>query len=332
MDFKLNKSDYYLILAYFSVVMPLSLMDYYNYDNKTELFAEVICFALSDIACLIGIVGWIFPRYLPQRKYFHLLFWSIIYFTIIGHIFINTYCYFSASCTGNWFSLKAAYAGLSNVSSNFAILGVMVLGKKLYDSQLNYLKVEKEKKESELLRLNSQLDPHFLFNNLNTIDSLIDTDPSGAKVYLNKLSQLYRYLIASKEQEVVELEEELDFVQNYIYLIQSRFGETFQFEIDNQLSDDEPIFIPPGALQTLLENTVKHNQANPKKPIFCKITISEKGIEVSNNLVPKKSGVDSTGTGLKNLQSRYQLLTDKAIQIIKNEHFTVALPLIKQVA
>ena len=218
-------------------------------------------------------------------------------------------------------SPRALYQGLLFVIESFTIPGIFLLGKKLYDAQTHFLEMEKEKKESELLRLNAQIDPHFLFNNLNTIDSLIDTNPSGAKIYLNKLSRLYRYLISTKDQEVVELEEELGFAQNYIYLIQSRFGNAYQFNIQQNNTNQELHFIPPGALQTLLENIVKHNQPSPKNPIKSTIIIKEHTIEVSNNLSLGVKEVDSTGTGLNNLKSRYKLLIDKEITISTNGDF-----------
>ena len=143
--------------------------------------------------------------------------------------------------------------------------------------------------------------------------------------------QLYRYLISTKDQEVVELEEEIEFAQNYIYLIQSRFGNAFQFELNMEGINKAPIFIPPGALQTLLENIVKHNQPRPNQPVKSSISLKKDTIEVSNNLSIKTEEVDSTGTGLANLKARYQLLVDKEIEISTNGYFTVALPLIKQV-
>lgn len=228
-------------------------------------------------------------------------------------------------------SFNAMYQGLVLVTESFTIPGLFLLGKKLYEAQLNFIQLEKEKKESELLRLSSQIDPHFLFNNLNTIDSLIDTNPVAAKTYLNKLAQLYRYLISTKDQEVVELEEEIEFAQNYIYLIQSRFGNAFQFEVNTIGMNKELIFIPPGALQTLLENIVKHNQPRPNQPVKSSISLKENTIEVRNNLSIKTENVDSTGTGLANLKARYKLLVDKEINITTNDYFTVALPLIKQV-
>lgn len=330
MDFKLTKSDLYLILAYFAIAIPVACFDYADYDDKMVLFYETIFMVIMDSFCAYVIIYNIFPYFFPKKQYVQLMAVSVLFLWITGYFGINIYCLWE-SCKGNTWSLKASYAGLNLVIESFAILGLILLGKKLSDAQVNFLKMEKEKKESELLRLNAQIDPHFLFNNLNTVDSLIDTNPKAAKIYLNKLSQLYRYLISTKDQEVVELTEEIEFAQNYIYLIQSRFGDAFQFELNMEGMQKEPIFIPPGALQTLLENIVKHNQPRPNQSVISKITLKKDTIEVSNNLSIKTENVDSTGTGLANLKARYKLLIDKEINITTNSYFTVTLPLIKQV-
>jgi len=206
------------------------------------------------------------------------------------------------------------------------MLATIMLGKKMFDLQLHVANMEKEKRTAELSFLKAQIDPHFLFNNLNTVDALIDKDPQSAKTYLHKLAQLYRYLVSSKDQEVVLLDEELAFAKNYIYLIEERFGKAYQFDIQNEHPRPEEVWIPPGALQTLLENIVKHNQGNHTDPIITTIFIDEKNIIVSNDKRPKKGSVDSTGTGLQNLRARYKLLTDLEIKINSGERFTVELP------
>lgn len=328
MNFKFTKTDLYLILIYYALVIPITMMDYADYENKIDLVYETIVMITSDMACILGIIYFIFPKFFPKKKYVLLLLSSVAYLFLMGLVFINIFC-FLKTCKGNPMSLRGIYNGITILTDSFATLGIMILGKKLFEAQLNFANLEKEKKESELKRLTSQVDPHFLFNNLNTVDSLIDTNPKVAKIYLNKLSQLYRYLISTKDQDVVELEEELEFVKNYIYLIESRFGNAFQFEILNKKTNEELTFIPPGALQTLLENIVKHNQPSSSKPIKGVILINDGAIIIRNNLNIKKEKVDSTGTGLENLKARYKLLTDKEVSIEINDFFKVTLPLIK---
>lgn len=330
MKFKFSKTDLYLILAYYLLVIPISLMEYSTDDNKMVILYDTISMVVFDLACLFGVIYIIFPRFFLKKQYVLALLSSLLYLIFLGALFINIYCYVN-DYKGNPMSINATIQGLIYIAESFATLGIMILGKKLFEAQLNFVNLEKEKKESELKRLTSQVDPHFLFNNLNTVDSLIDTNPKAAKVYLNKLAQLYRYLISSKDQDVVELEEELEFVKNYIYLIESRFGKAFQFQIINQQTPNTLTFIPPGALQTLLENIVKHNQPTSTKSIKGVIFIKKETIEISNNLNIKKDNVDSTGTGLTNLKARYELLTDKEILIETSDFFKVTLPLIQVV-
>lgn len=329
MNFKFNKTDKYLILVYYAFAIPLSCVDYADYDNKWQLVWEVFISLIFDVSTVYIIVFILFPKYFFQKRYvtfFGLM--SVLLFTV-GYVWLNSYC-LVANCTGDKLSVEFMYAGFVIVVESVGILTSVLIAKKFYDAQLYYSQLEKEKKENELRFLKSQIDPHFLFNNLNTVDSLIDTDPKAAKIYLNKLSKLYRYLISSKDMEVVPLEEELAFAQNYIYLIESRFGDAFQFEIKNRVGE-EAYLIPPGALQTLLENIVKHNQAGSENPIKTTIEIDENSIVIINNLRAKKRKPDSTGTGLSNLKMRYKLLIDKGLEVESNENYRVKLPSIKQV-
>lgn len=107
----------------------------------------------------------------------------------------------------------------------------LLLTKKFYEGQSQILKIEKQQKENELKLLRSQIDPHFLFNNLNTLDSLIDSDSEKAKEYINRLSLIYRYLIQTKDAEVMELQSEIQFAENYIFLIETRFGNDYKFTV-----------------------------------------------------------------------------------------------------
>ena len=330
MDFKITKSDIYLFLLFFGFAIPVGLVDYADYDRLMDLFWETILYVVFTSMSTYLIVYVFFAKFFPRKQFLFLLLSTTLLLIVLGIAWINALCYF-VSCKGDPMSLNYIYYGFVSQVDNVGIIAAILLGKKLFDTQVHIAKVEKEKKESELRFLKSQIDPHFLFNNLNTVDSLIDKDPKAAKLYLNKLAALYRYLISSKDHEVVTLEEELEFARNYMYLIESRFGDAYQFEIINELDEEFPMLIPPGALQTLLENIVKHNQANSNTPIRSQIRISDKGIEVSNDLKPKNQKVDSTGTGLVNLKTRYKLLTDKDIQIIKDQLFTVKLPMIKLV-
>jgi len=221
-------------------------------------------------------------------------------------------------------------SGLDTSLENAGILLGLFLGKKFYDAQLDIQKGEQAMKENELRLLKSQIDPHFLFNNLNTVDSMIDSNPVLAKQYLNRLAKLYRYLITIKDDEVVPLEDELNFAKDYIFLLEQRFGEAYIFELENNASEDD-LLIPPASLQTILENVVKHNIGNKNKPIIAKIKIDNRSVVVSNNINLKTDQKYSNGTGLKNLIARFKLLTEEPIIIDSTETYSISLPILKSV-
>lgn len=191
--------------------------------------------------------------------------------------------------------------------------------------------LEMEKLTMELNLLKSQINPHFLFNNLNALDDLIDRDTKQAKEYLHRLSKMLRYSISSMENDVVTLQEEWNFIDDYIYLIEERFGKAYQFEKVKEVDRLEHYLIPPASLQSLIENVVKHNQGSIHDPLKTTITLNESGITVSHPKRIKKVGVNSLGTGLKNIKSRYRLLTNKEIEMVDTDVFSVTLPLISEV-
>lgn len=177
--------------------------------------------------------------------------------------------------------------------------------------------------------LQNQVNPHFLFNSLNVLGSLIEMDVSKAKVFTRELSLFYRDLLMFKDRDIISLKEEIDFVKRYIYLQQIRFGEALQVEIAaNEKIDGKVI---PLSLQALVENAIKHNEISQANPLNIVIAISDDyELVVENNLQPKTLLEETSKTGLQNLAGRYRFLTGKEMVITKNNHyFRVSLPLIQ---
>ena len=176
--------------------------------------------------------------------------------------------------------------------------------------------------------LQNQVNPHFLFNSLNVLGSLIDLDVPKAKVFTRELSLFYRDLLMFKDRDIISLKEEIDFVKRYIYLQQIRFGEALQVEIiANEKIEGKVI---PLSLQALVENAIKHNEISQANPLNIVIAISDDyELIVENNIQPKTILEESSKTGLKNLAGRYEFLTGKAMVVTKNGgYFRVSLPLI----
>ncbi len=178
--------------------------------------------------------------------------------------------------------------------------------------------------------LKNQLDPHFLFNSLNVLTSLIDENPKSAQKFTTALSKVYRYVLEQKNKELVTVGEELDFAKTYMSLLKMRFEDSIVFEIPEHISNSE-LKVVPLSLQLLLENAVKHNMVTTSKPLHIKIFESNGALVVENNLQPKQIVKKSSGVGLNNIKQRYELLTDKRVFINqKADRFAVAIPMLSK--
>jgi LytS/YehU family sensor histidine kinase len=176
--------------------------------------------------------------------------------------------------------------------------------------------------------LKNQVDPHFLFNSLNTLDGLIGMDTDKAHEYVQHLSQVFRYAISNKE--IMYLKEELNFTESYAHLMKIRYGENFQiqYDIDEKY---KTWYIMPISLQLLVENAVKHNVISTKYPLVLTIeTTSNDTIRVRNAIQLKKEAEQGEGIGLANLRERYELLFQKEVSITMTDVFCVEIPLIKE--
>jgi two-component system LytT family sensor kinase len=174
--------------------------------------------------------------------------------------------------------------------------------------------------------LKSQLNPHFLFNNLNTLSGLIQQDQSIANDFLKEMSDMYRYILKTTDKEVVPLKDELQFAENYSRLLKKRFGAAFNYSIE--VSDLDYV-LPPISLHLLLENIVKHNRIDDAYPMNFTIKQRENYLSVEN-IINSKKNVDSTNKGLHILAEQYKFLTKKTIVITQEEKlFQVKLPLLK---
>ncbi len=192
------------------------------------------------------------------------------------------------------------------------------------------LENEHLKSENLLVQLSSlknQLNPHFLFNSLNTLSWLINEDKEKSQRYLQKLSQVLRYSLSMQEQSLVPLKEELTLVDSYIFLLQIRFGNNLQI-IKN--IEDVQFKIPPLSLQLLIENAIKHNVISTASPLSIWIELRDNVLIVRNTHKPKPNS-EGTGIGLVNLNERFKILASQEVEIEQNEkEFKVVLPLIAE--
>ena len=176
--------------------------------------------------------------------------------------------------------------------------------------------------------LKNQLDPHFLFNSLNVLTSLIEENPKNAQKFTTSLSKVYRYVLEQKSKELVTVDEELKFAKTYMSLLKMRFEDSIIFTMPEKALNPESKVVPL-SLQLLLENAVKHNMVTSSKPLHIKIYEDQGHLIVENNLQPKQIVKKSTGVGLNNITQRYGLLTNKKVDIYKEAtRFAVAIPIL----
>ncbi|WP_181193730.1 sensor histidine kinase [Pontibacter ummariensis] len=201
---------------------------------------------------------------------------------------------------------------------------------KLQEELLRSEQLQKESYKAQFESLKSQIDPHFLFNSLNILGALIYKEPGKAVQFLRQLSKVYRIVLDSNKEQTVPLRTELELVQAYAFLLQTRFGHNLHIQIDvpPEMKDYE---LPPTALQMLVENAIKHNGYNSEAPLTIKIYAMGQNLIVANNLQPRLEKQSSSKVGLQNIINRYNYLTDKQVEISQTTNeFIVKLPLLKE--
>jgi hypothetical protein len=191
------------------------------------------------------------------------------------------------------------------------------------ESLIHSEKLKKERAESQYEALRNQVNPHFLFNSLNSLTALVHKDPDKAVKFISEFSRIYRYVLEVNNKVVVELSKELDFLQSYFFLQQIRFGENLKVEI-NVPGDRLPQLVPPLSLQLLAENAIKHNEISAMHPLHIFITLENDQLVMKNNLRPRDEPVYSTGIGLQNLRSRYEAISEKLPEFYASGNFYVA--------
>jgi len=268
----------------------------------------------------------------PKKRFFVGLF-AIIIYSVLAYAIVQTSMYFIflGGVPKNYFAWM-----LNQVLFILPISPVIAFTFTSIGFFKNWKKsvINEQKLETEMLRykyesLQNQINPHFLFNSFNVLTEIIDEDKNLAKEFVQKMSGLYRYVLESREKELVTLSEEVEFIKKYLFLLETRFENKLQFSIN--INNYKNKYIVPMALQLLVENAVKHNVASSKKVLNVEIYEKENSIVVSNNIQAKNTLENSTKTGLKNLKQQYEFFTIKNILIEKKGgNFIVEIPLLEK--
>ena len=196
------------------------------------------------------------------------------------------------------------------------------------DNQVKEQKIIAGTASAKFESLKNQLDPHFLFNSLNVLSSLIEENPENAQKFTTSLSKIYRYVLEQRDKELVSVEEELQFAKTYMNLLKMRFENSITYELPEKFGNEEAKVVPL-SLQLLLENCIKHNIVSESKPLHIKIAIEENQLTITNNLQKKEVLQDRKGVGLQNIVNRYAILTKRNVLVEENDnHFKVFLPIL----
>lgn len=280
---------------------------------------------------------WYEKRYIdwihkPLSSVFSALFMHFVYSSIV--IWTVNWFWFTVVMGWEWSSFWSNRSGtIISEYIIFVVVASIIYAMSFFRAWREEVRQkEKVKREAVALQykvLQDQINPHFLFNSLNVLRSLIDLDVEKAKDFTSELSDFYRDMLHFKNQDIIPLKAEIDFVKKYIFLQQIRFGDALQVDIiANEKIDGKVI---PLSLQSLVENAIKHNEMSMANPLKIIIAISDNHeLVIENNLQLKGVREKSSHTGLKNLGGRYKYLTGKEMVVTKNEHyFRVSLPLIR---
>ncbi|MFA6718415.1 MAG: histidine kinase [Prevotella sp.] len=334
--------DIALYLELWLLAMVLSYV-YFNFIELGQLtdpsyrWKDFLVDGLSMLV-FIGvslIFNWIFiSLFQPLQHYLGKLFLYSVLLLIVNTIVATLYSMVWDMPQQEY--IKSIYM-FSLVATFISSIHANILFQKAYRKEVetqHHLQLENARQkevnlQTTLMALKSQVDPHFLFNNLSILSELIEENPDDARSFLDSLSRVYRYKLVNMNGNLVSVHHELQMLRSYVDLIQNRFGQAILVNFPQV--EPENCQIPPLAIQTLVENAIKHNAHSQSHPLIIDIKMDGLHVMVSNALQPLSSDVESTGLGLANLRSRYKLLSGRTIQV-KNDGkcFIVTIPLINK--
>lgn len=324
-----------ILIPLFAGIILIFTDDKYTKEGQSLLLQFFItCFITATIWLSVVVVFEKVTKAYPDFKHTYKRLLILIPATIIitlivysiDHIVICSLIYGRIIFDSFFEEIKITYVATTIVYVSYECAFFYKNWKKtvLYSEQL-----QKENAIARYESLKNQINPHFLFNSLNTLTAIIHQDADKAVDFVQKLSNSYRYLLTMREKELVDLPTELSFVNAYIFLIKSRYGENIRIDLHIP-KDCHNLLLPPVSLQMLIENCIKHNVISKDKPLIIHVFIEQDFIVVDNNLQAKQVYESSTQLGLENIRRRYSLLTEKSVEVIKTDtKFVVKLPLLR---
>lgn len=259
-------------------------------------------------------------------------------------LFINN-IFYTSPLTIAWLCMWYQWAGFENIKWDTIVVVTLVnvicvlfvthvyetvfMMKEQQNEQVKNAELSRAKAEAELNALKNQIDPHFIFNSLNTLSYLITSDVHKASMFTENLAEVYRYILSQKEQSLVTLEDELSFTQKYSDLLYLRFGNALRIKKNFNGSTEKNFLIPPTSVFIAFENAVKHNELTEKIPLQIEMDVRDGNLSISNTIQPKKTLQRSSRIGLKNLEDRFKIVTGMGIMAGQQKNkFVITFPLI----
>ena len=314
-----------------------------NFTVDADLFKEMGYYVLYGV--VLTTINSMFFEYLnneiewENRKY--RVLWGVlgsIVLTIAGIFMVRMFM--SVIIVGNSFE-----AFLANERPRFYVIALIItmvvtlffhviyFYKKAQENKVKEQKIIAGTASAKFESLKNQIDPHFLFNSLNVLSSLIEENPDNAQRFTTSLSKIYRYILEQKDKELVSVAEELSFAKTYMNLLKMRFENSLFYELPDTISNPEAKVVPL-SLQLLLENTVKHNVVSEQRPLHIRIIDKGDYLVIQNDYQKKEVLNDRQGVGLQNIINRYGIITNRKVLIEQNEkEFSVSIPILtKQIS
>lgn len=305
-----------------------------DHSPEMEMWQMLLSLLSVFLFCLIiFIINFkILKAELKRYRLFTIITASVVATVVLTCLLVNAQLFLSGADLGEYYARTL----LGNMIKDFMLTLVIV-----FTSQILYLTQKKQQiafENEQLLaeniksryeKLKSQVDPHFLFNTLNTLNTMIKVDPDRAQEYVQKMSSVFRYTLQNKEE--LKLEDELKFTRDYCLLMQIRYGDSLVFRFDTDKKYDCWHIIPL-SIQTLVENAIKHNIITKRQPLTVTVATHDNDtLTVSNPLQVKKESEPGAGIGLANLTERYRLRFGREVEVsCCHDVFRVTLPLIER--
>jgi sensor histidine kinase YesM len=338
-DVKLNDTMMRLIgIPVFGIAIP----------NLTSLFGPL---GFRDALYWFGYVYFITLSFMIWQGNRYLLFRTRKRFTWFDKpieklvlLFMNN-IFYTTPLTIAWLCIWYNFSGFSGVKWDIILIVALMnvicvlfvthvyetvfMVKEQQNEQLKSAKLERARAEAELAALKNQIDPHFMFNSLNTLTHLIKVDTANALEFTENLAEVYRYILSQKDQTFVLLDDELDFTHKYTDLLHLRFGNALIIKKTFNGNEGKQFLIPPTSVFVAFENAVKHNEISEKTPMYIDVDVQEGQLIIRNSIRQRKTPAHSSRIGLQNLDERFKLMTGKGILSgMEDGKFVVRLPLI----